>query len=70
MPQNKAGRVGDAIFGTFFLALAVASLVLAWNTSPIGAVAASLVLGFLGAEAILSAFLGRRSLMSRIGPLP
>ena len=55
MPQSKASRVGDAIFGAFFLALAVAIFVLAWDTSPVGAIVASLVLGFLGAEGIFSA---------------
>ena len=70
MSESKASRVADALFGTFFLALAAAVLVLAWHSSPIGSVIAALVLGFLGAEAIVSAVRCRRSLLSRIGPLP
>ena len=70
MSENKTSRVGDALFGAFFVALAAAILVLAWSSSPVGAAIAALVLGFLGAEAIFSAVRGRRSLLSRIGPLP
>jgi Flp pilus assembly protein TadB len=70
MSESKAGRVTDALFGTFILALAVAVLVLAWHSSPIAAAIAALVLGFLGVEAIVSAVRCRRSLLSRIGPLP
>lgn len=70
MRESKLSRFGDALFGAFFLAVAVAIVVLVWDSSPVGSTVAGLGIGFLGAEAIFSAFRGRRSLLSRIGPLP
>jgi len=70
MPKEKFSRAVTAIFGVFFVVLALLILVAAWESTPTGAAIASLVVGFLGAEAILSAVRDRASLLSRIGPLP
>jgi len=71
MTKANFSRIVTAIFGVFFVVLALVILVTALEFRPIGAViAASLVVGFLGAEAIISAARGRTSLLERIGPLP
>jgi hypothetical protein len=68
--EQRGARVADAIFGVFFVALALAILLAAWESAPIGAACAALVVGGLGADAILSTARGKRSLASHIGPLP
>lgn len=63
-------RIGDAIFGVFFVALAVVVLLVAWEATPWGAFLVALVLGLLGADAVFSAMRDKRSLLTRLGPLP
>ena len=70
MPKANASRTVTAIFGVFFVILALLILVAAWESSPIGATIVALVVGVLGADAIVSAAQRRTSLLSRIGPLP
>lgn len=70
MPTVNSNRTVTAVFGVFFVVLALAILATAWESAPVEAVIAALVVGFLGAEAIVSVLRGRPSLLSRIGPLP
>ncbi len=68
--MSKARRKVDAAFGAFFLALAIAILATSARPIPLGAIAAAAIVGLLGVDAIVGAVSGRRSLLSRIGPLP
>lgn len=70
MTGQRVSRTADAIFGTVILLAGVAILLAAWPATPVGAVIAAALVGGLGAEAIVSAVRGRRSLIARIGPLP
>ena len=70
MPKMSPYRIVTAIFGVFFVALALLILATAWESAPVGAFIVALVVSFLGAEAIVSAVRDRSSLLSRIGPLP
>ncbi|GEM_PF-2913521 len=70
MTRGKSERIVTTIFGIFFVILAGVILVAAWESTPIGAVVVALIVGLLGAEAIVSAMRDRPSLLSRIGPLP
>lgn len=70
MNETGGSRKADAIVGALFLAVGVAILPAAWPSTPLGAVAAAALVGGLGLEAIIAALRGRRSLLSRIGPLP
>jgi hypothetical protein len=63
-------REVDACFGAFFLVLAVAVVAFADAATDAGALAVAFVLLLLGGDAVLAAVAGRRSLLSRIGPLP
>lgn len=69
-PRSHSNRVVTAVFGAFFVALAVAILVMVDRSMIVGAVIAALIVGGLGVDALVSAARNRRSLMSRIGPLP
>jgi hypothetical protein len=69
-PQSTADRVAAALFGALFVGLAVAIVLTFSEDSVLGASIAALVVGGLGVDALISAALGRRSLASRIGPLP
>lgn len=66
----KSRRIVDLAFGVFLVALAGAILVLADPSALVGSVAAALVVGGLGVEAVFSAIRDRRSLLARIGPPP
>jgi hypothetical protein len=59
-----------AAFGLFFMGIAVAIVLLAVDANPLGASAAALLIGGLGVDALLAAIRDRRSILSRIGPLP
>jgi hypothetical protein len=63
-------RIVDLVAGLFFVALAIVIVVAAWESTPVGAAFAALVVGLLGAEAIVGAARNKPSLLSRIGPLP
>lgn len=67
---SKGRRKVDAAFGAFFVALAIAILAVSDWPLPAGALVAASLVGFLGLDAIVGAVRGRRSLLSRIGPLP
>lgn len=68
--EDKPGPIADTVIGLFCLAMAVAVLVFGWEAAPLGASLAALVLFLLGADALVSAARRKRSLLSRIGPLP
>jgi len=70
MTRANLERLVTALFGVFFIIIAVVVLIVAWDATPIGGMVVSLVIGFLGAEAIVSAWRDRSSLLSRMGPLP
>ena len=65
---TKTYRLVTLGLGLLFVATAIAIVVLSELT--VGPVVAALILGILGIDALLSAYQGRRSLVSRIGPLP
>ena len=68
--RSKAVRLVTALFGVFFIGMAVA-IVLSFDRSmPLGAIVAALALAALGVDACVSAARNRRSLLERIGPLP
>ena len=56
------------LFGIFLLAMAAAIIVVSDRSA--GPVVAAVVLAGLGLDALASAIRNRRSLLSRIGPLP
>ena len=60
-------RIVEIVFGVFFISL---STVIFFYSDNGMAYLAALLVGGLGAEVIYSAIRGRRSLLSRIGPLP
>jgi hypothetical protein len=68
--ESRASRTADAGFGAFFLALGVAIFATRDPAAALGALIAAIVVGGLGVEALVAAARGRRSLLSRIGPLP
>jgi hypothetical protein len=59
-----------AAFGVFLIVLAILTIVSADGSTRIGAAAVAVVLGLLGADALISAARNMRSIVSRIGPLP
>ena len=67
---SKAERIGSAVIGVLFIAVAVWLLIMTLPQPAIGKLLVALVVGSLGVEALVSAFQRRRSLLSRIGPLP
>jgi hypothetical protein len=68
--RSKQELVIRSFFGLFFLALAIAILVLSTPANRMGSLFAALIIGSLGADELISLRLQRRSLLSRIGPLP
>ena len=68
--DTGTGRTIPVAFGIFFVALAFLVLLVAWETAPLGACIASLALAALGVDVVFSAYRNKRSLLSRIGPLP
>lgn len=61
-------RLITAAFGAFFTVCAIALFLLSDRT--IFPLLAAAVIGLLGIDAIVNAFRARRSLLSRLGPLP
>jgi len=61
-------RIVNAVFGLFFVVLAVAIVVVSDRT--VGPLLAAAVISVLGIDAIASALRNKPSLLSRIGPLP
>jgi hypothetical protein len=70
MPDQTPLPLADVAIGLFCLTMAVATLVFGWEATPMGASLGALVLFLLGADALVSAARRKRSLLSRIGPLP
>lgn len=69
--QPPGSRFVSAAFGLLFVAVAVVVFFLAPVAPyPVGATIAGVVIGALGLEALVAALRNRRSLASRIGPLP
>jgi hypothetical protein len=69
-PKNKVDRLISAAFGMFFIAIAIATIFSSGSTNLLGKYVVVFMIGGLGAEALFSAVCNRRSLLSRIGPLP
>lgn len=67
---SKTERISNIVIGTLFAAVAVWLLVEALPQPSPGEGIAVLAIGSLGVEALVCALRGRRSLLSRIGPLP
>lgn len=68
LPRPKTQRVVTAAFGMVFIALAI--LILWVSGLAAGPLLAACIVGGLGLDALLAAIGNRRSLVSRIGPLP
>lgn len=66
----KSNRVVTAAFGVIFTGLAVAIIVTAVASTLTGSLIAASIVGMLGVDALISAVRNKRSLLSRIGPLP
>lgn len=68
--RATVNRWVNAVFG--LLLLGIASVIALSSEGPmdIGPLLATIVLAALGIEALVSAVLDRRSLVTRIGPLP
>ncbi len=73
-PRDRQGmhsttyRVFTAALGVVFVG--VAAVILAISELTFGPLAAALVIGALGVDAIISAWHDRKSWLARIGPLP
>lgn len=63
-------RVGNLVIGLLMTGVAIAITLVMDPGHSIGALLAALALGGLGIDALVSAARSRRSLLSRIGPLP
>jgi hypothetical protein len=68
-PKSPSPRVESA-FGIGFILVAIAIVVYADPGTGVGPWQAAGAVGGLGLEAVIAAARGRRSLLSRIGPLP
>ena len=69
-PRSRTQRLVTAVFGVFFVLLAVAIPLSVDRSMLVGAAVAALAVGILGVDACVSALRNRRSLLERIGPLP
>ncbi|CAN5712806.1 hypothetical protein BH23GEM8_BH23GEM8_01580 [soil metagenome] len=73
IPESATSGVVTGIFGVFLLVLAILTILTIVTSSGAtrsGALLVAFVLGALGLDAVISAARDRRSLVSRIGPLP
>jgi hypothetical protein len=68
--ESLGGRIVTGCMGALFVALAIAIVVVVDRPMGPGALAAAFVIGLLGVDALINAVRDRRSLLSRIGPLP
>jgi len=66
--QSKSYRIITFAFGVLFAGIAITLFFVAEIS--LGSVAAGIVLGWLGLDAIFSAIGNKISLLSKIGPLP
>ncbi len=67
---KSLGRWVTAAFGLMFVGIAIAIVYTSASDHPMGAIATAALVGLLGVDALVSAACNRRSLLSRIGPLP
>ena len=68
--RGKRDRWVTAAMGLLFVGIALAILATAAGLNPVAAFVAAFVTGGLGIDALWSAARNRRSILSRIGPLP
>lgn len=68
MVTSKAHRMITGAFGIFLIG--VAFLTFLFADAGLAAIFVALVLALLGADALASAIRDKRSIVSRIGPLP
>ena len=68
--EARGSRIATGCMGALFVALAIAIVVLVDRPMGPGALSAAVVIAFLGIDALISAVRARRSVLSRIGPLP
>ncbi len=68
-PPNSERWVTAAV-GILFVGIAIAIVYWSAADHPLGASATAAVVGGLGLDALVSAVRSRRSILSRIGPLP
>jgi hypothetical protein len=66
--QSKSHRIVTCAFGVLFVALAIAIFFV--SEVSLGSLIAGALVGGLGLDAVLSSVRGKRSLLSRLGPLP
>jgi hypothetical protein len=69
-PGKRPSATVEAAFGIGLILLAIAIEVYADPSLGFGPRLAAALVGGLGMEAVIAAIRGRRSLLSRIGPLP
>lgn len=70
LTSTRSRRLVGVLFGAFFVALAVLIVVTSEASNRFPSVAAAVVIGGLGLDHIISTIRRKRSLLSRIGPLP
>ena len=68
--ESHGSRIVTGCMGALFVALAIAIIAVVDRPMGAGALAAAAVIALLGIDALISAVRGKRSLLSRIGPLP
>lgn len=68
--SSRTHRRVTAAFGIFLMAVALLIVAVSEPSNRLPGLLVALVLAALGVDALLSALRGRRSLVSRIGPLP
>jgi hypothetical protein len=68
--ESKGSRIVTGCMGALFVALAIAIIAVVDRPIGLGALVAAIVIGLLGIDALISAVRAKRSLLSRIGPLP
>jgi F0F1-type ATP synthase membrane subunit c/vacuolar-type H+-ATPase subunit K len=68
--SKSSGRWVTVAFGLLFVGIAIAIVYTSATDYPIGALFTAAAVGLLGVDALISAARDRRSILSRIGPLP
>jgi hypothetical protein len=68
--HSRLDRIVTSAFGLLLLGLAIAIILLTEGGMSTGPLLVSAVLAALGLDALISVARNRRSLLSRIGPLP
>jgi hypothetical protein len=68
--ESQGSRIVTGCMGASFVALAIAIIAVVDRPIGLGALVAAIVIGLLGIDALISAVRAKRSLLSRIGPLP